>query len=164
MSKFILLFLIFFLNFSCGVGKIIIPDEKTDSDKYVSIVLYQYLIGSASRCPTTDLTLEKGINYAQTINPGKTLIFNISSKDNIPPPNQNRNYYLVVTKDATSTIEFLTQRLCDANSRSPEITFPESSTATELRFRLESNDVKTLSNAFYLRITSGNSNISIKQE
>lgn len=164
MKKYLVIFLLIVLNYSCsGIGKLL-DNSDTDSNKYVGFALYEYLLSSSGICPTVNLTLEKGVNYPLTLSSTSSVIFNISSTNNLPPPNQNRNYFLVVTKDASTTIEFSTLRLCDVNRRGPSVSSPESSTLTELRYRLEMNDVRTLQNAFYLKLISGNASISIRQD
>ncbi|TGL99341.1 hypothetical protein [Leptospira jelokensis] len=164
MNQLFLILLIGFTSYSCtGLTRLLDNDDNL-TDQYLAFGLYQYLLSAPGICPTVDLTLEKGTNYPLTLSTTSSVIFNISSTNNLPPPNQSRSYFLVVTKDATTSIEFSTYRLCDVNRRGPTISSPETSTATELRYRLEMNDVRTLTNAFYLKLISGNASIFIRQE
>ncbi|XDD47898.1 hypothetical protein AB3N60_07430 [Leptospira sp. WS39.C2] len=152
------------MNHSCTGLTRLLDDGDNNTENYVLYGIYQYLLSKPGICPTVNLTLEKGTNYPLTLSSTSSMIFNIASTNNLPPPNENRDYYLVVTKEASSSVEFSTLRLCDVNRRGPSISSPESSTPTELRYRLEMNDVRTLSNAFYLKLVSGNGSVSIRQE
>lgn len=164
MKKYLVSFLLIVLNYSCsGIGKLL-DNSDTDSNKYIGFVLYEYLLSSSGICPTVNLTLEKGVNYPLTLSTENSIIFNISSTNNLPPPNQNRNYFLVVTKNASTNLEFSTHRLCDASNSKIILESPISSTPTELQYRLLMNDVRTLQNAFYLKLLSGNASISIRQD
>ncbi len=164
MKKYLVIIAFIFINYSCtGLARLLV-NEDDNTDQYVAFAIYQYLLSSPGSCPAVDLTIDKGTNYPLTLSSTSSVIFNISSTNNIPPPNQNRDYFLVVTKDASTNIEFSTLRLCDVNRRGPTVSSPETSTATELRYRLEMNDVRTLKNAFYLKLVSGNTSISIRQE
>ncbi|WP_135358370.1 hypothetical protein [Leptospira ellinghausenii] len=82
----------------------------------------------------------------------------------MPPPNQIREYFLIVTKDPTTTIEFKANRFCNTIPSTTAITSPESASATELRYRLITNDVRTLENAFSLKLKSESANVSLRQE
>ncbi|GBF41139.1 hypothetical protein LPTSP2_04100 [Leptospira ellinghausenii] len=163
--KKILVMILFTINtHSCTGLSRLLDTGDNNTEPYVAFGYYLYLLSAPGNCPAVDLTLEKGVNYPFTLINTNTVIFNISSTNNLPPPNQSRDYFLVVTKDASANIEFSTLRLCDVNRRGPSVTSPESATSTELRYRLEMNDVRTLQNAFYLKLISGNASISIRQE
>ncbi|TGL08666.1 hypothetical protein EHQ42_18470 [Leptospira levettii] len=163
--KKILVMILFAINtYSCTGLSRLLDTSDNNTEPYVAFGYYLYLLSAPGICPTVDLTLEKGINYPLTLSTTNSVIFNISSANNLPPPNQSREYFLVVTKDTSANIEFFTFRLCDVNRRGPSFTSPESSTPTELRYRLEMNDVRVLQNAFYLKLISGNASVSIRQE
>lgn len=164
MKKYLVICLLVIFKYSCTGLSRLLDTSDTNTDQYVAFGLYEILLSSPGRCPAVDLTLEKGTDYPLTLSTANAVIFNISSTNNLPPPNQNREYFLVITKDATTSIEFSTLRLCDVNGRGPTISSPESSTPTELRYRLEMNDVRTLQNAFYLKLLSGNASISVRQD
>ncbi|MBL0956544.1 MAG: hypothetical protein IBJ01_17440 [Leptospira sp.] len=149
---------------SCTGLSRLLDTSDNNTEPYLAFGYYLYLLSAPGICPAVDLTIEKGVNYPLTLSTSSAVIFNISSTNNLPPPNQSRQYFLVVTKDASANIEFSTYRLCDVNRRGPSLTSPESSTPTELRYRLEMNDVRVLQNAFYLKMISGNASISIRQE
>lgn len=164
MKKYLIFFLFIVCSYSCTGLSRLLDNSDNNTDPYITSFALYYLRYAPGVCPTVNLTLEKGVNYPLTLSTETSVIFNISSADNLPPPNQNRNYYLVVTKDASTSVEFSTLRLCDVNRRGPSVTSAESATPTELRYRLETNDVRVLENAFYLKLLSGNASISIRQE
>lgn len=164
MKKYLMIFIFLIFYNSCTGLSRLLANSDNNTDQYVSFFLYQYLLSAPGICPTVNLTLDKGVNYPLTLTTTSSVIFNISSVNNLPPPNQSREYFLVVTKDTSANIEFSTLRLCDVNRRGPTVTSPETSSPTELRYRLEMNDVRTLTNAFYLKLVSGNATISIRQE
>ncbi|PKA27336.1 hypothetical protein CH381_06395 [Leptospira sp. mixed culture ATI2-C-A1] len=138
--------------------------KDIDDDKYNHYIIFEYLISNSNRCPTVNLTLEKGINYPITLSSETEYLINFSSVNNLPPPNQIREYFLIVTKDPTTSIEFKVNRLCNTMPATTAITSPESATSTELRYRLITNDVRTLENAFSLKLKSGSANVSLRQE
>lgn len=164
MKKYLIFFLIIASSYSCTGLSRLLDNTDNNTDQYVLFGLFQYLLSAPGICPTVNLTLDKGVSYPLTLSTESSVIFNISSTDNLPPPNQSRDYYLVVTKNASTSVEFSTFRLCDTNRRGPSVTSPESTAPTELRYRLDINDVRSLQNAFYLKLISGNASISIRQE
>ncbi|MGV3667520.1 MAG: hypothetical protein ACO1NV_15425 [Leptospira bouyouniensis] len=164
MKKYLVLIAFIFINYSCTGLTRLLDNGDNSTDKYVGFALYQILISSSGICPTVNQTLEKGVNYPLTLSTTSSYIFNISSVNNLPPPNQNRDYVLVITKDASTNLEFSALRLCNANNSRITIETPISSTATELQYRLDINDVRVLQNAFYIKLISGNASVSIRQD
>lgn len=164
MRKILFIFAFIVTNYSCTGLSRLLDNGDNSTDKYVAFALYQFLISSPGICPPVNQTLEKGVNYPLTLSSTSSFIFNISSVNNLPPPNQNRDYTLVITKDASTNLEFSALRLCNANNSKTTIETPFSSTATELQYRLYLNDVRVLQNAFYLKLVSGNASVSIRQD
>ncbi|MCT8332346.1 hypothetical protein NUH30_01555 [Leptospira sp. 85282-16] len=163
MIKLRFIFLIIAVNISCnGLYKILNKDDK-DNKKYLGFVLAEFLPITAG-CPPVNFTIEKDTNYPITLSTESPVIFNISSTNNLPPPNQYKEYVLIVSKDSTTNLDFFTNRLC--YNRNSEIVkeSPITSTPTELQFRLSMNDVRTLQNAFYLKLVSGKATVTIRQE
>ncbi|MGE8778273.1 hypothetical protein ACO2KH_01910 [Leptospira terpstrae] len=164
MNRYFLIILILLTSYSCTGLTRLLDNGDNNTDQYVAFALYQYLLSSPGSCPTVNLTLDKGTNYPLTLSSTSSVIFNISSTNNLPPPNQNREYVLVITKDASTNLEFSALRLCNISNSSLTIESPISSTPTELQYRLFMNDVRTLRNAFYLKLISGNASVSIRQD
>lgn len=164
MKKYLVICLLIIFNYSCTGLSRLLDTSDNNTDQYVGFGLYLMLLSSPGRCPAVDLTLEKGTNYPLTLSTTRSVIFNISSTNNLPPPNQNRDYFLVITKDATTSLEFSALRLCNVSNSSLTMESPISATPTELQYRLYMNDVRTLQNAFYLKLLSGNASVSIRQD
>lgn len=164
MRKYLLISIFIVLIYSCSGLSRLLDNSDNNTDQYVAFGIYEYLLSSAGICPTVNLTLDKGVNYPLTLSTESSVIFNISSANNLPPPNQNRDYLLIVSKDSSTNLEFSTHRLCDASNSKIIIESPESSTPTELRYRLQMNDVRTLTNAFYLKLLSGSASVTIRQD
>lgn len=163
--KKILVMILFTINtHSCTGLSRLLDTGDNNTEPYVAFGYYLYLLSAPGNCPAVDLTLEKGVNYPFTLSTTNSVIFNISSTNNLPPPNQSREYVLVITKDSTTNLEFSAIRLCNISNSRTTIESPISSTPTELRYRLDINDVRVLQNAFYLKLISGNASISIRQE
>jgi|GEM_PF-5038169 len=164
MKKHLVLSLCIVLSYSCtGLNRLTEEDDNV-TDKYLGFGFYQYLLSSSRICPTVNQTIEKGVNYSLTLSTTNSFIFNISSVNNLPPPNQSRNYVLVITKDASTTLEFSALRLCNASNSTLTIETPISASTTELQYQLDINDVRVLQNAFYLKLLSGNASVSIRQD
>ncbi|PKA27337.1 hypothetical protein CH381_06400 [Leptospira sp. mixed culture ATI2-C-A1] len=163
--KKILVMILFAINtYSCTGLSRHLDTSDNNTEPYVAFGYYLYLLSAPGICPTVDLTLEKGINYPLTLSTTNSVIFNISSANNLPPPNENREYVLVITKDSTTNLEFSALRLCNISNSSTTTESPITSTPTEIRYQLYTNDVRTLRNAFYLKLISGNASVTLRQE
>lgn len=164
MKKYLIFFLIIASSYSCTGLSRLLDNSDNNTDPYITSFALYYLRYAPGVCPTVNLTLEKGVNYALTLSTDTSVIFNISSTNNLPPPNQNRDYVLIITKDSSTNLEFSALRLCTASNSKITLESPFSSTPTELKYHLDINDVRVLQNAFYLKLLSGNASISIRQE
>ncbi|MDF3820836.1 hypothetical protein P3G55_13050 [Leptospira sp. 96542] len=166
---------IFFLStflMKCSGTNDVIPEKKNNkSIRDTNLLIAGTLINinnNTYRCPEANQILRKNNDYQISLEIGKPYYFNYYYLDNAKPPEEVRNYYLKVTKTLGTTLLYKRSRSC-SSLVPPFVTInPTNVLDTELTFTLNySEDFRRsweVPNVYSIELTSGDPNITIRQE
>ncbi|TGL90974.1 hypothetical protein EHQ69_13830 [Leptospira congkakensis] len=119
-----------------------------------------------NNCPVAEFIVEKGKDYQIFLNKENSPWFQFSPNGNMTPPEEKRDYFLIVTKDSSASISLIPWTSCK-NFSSPSTSglTPHSETPTELKFKIEKASFQSAeTNRYRLELNSNNQTfITIRQ-